>query len=272
MGNTMAPPSIHIEMRAGEGIWDYNDEEPDEYKRPGVARPLVIMDERADYLHQTDKHLAPGELLQRVRSIIDRQRVPVDVFLANARWIKDKSEVRHRIVAQLRSHSYSDVKMIMGLDYMGDWATFNMQVAMQPDPIPPMPPSDSTGTALIIVGIIIAVLGIPALAIIIGILMIPGGLLLAWYGYKMNERSRDKSQQNWLFQQQKRALEKFSRTYKVDDMRLFSTAMKSVFQEVVDDIVERGGTVVRVQGGQGGYFENTAPSTVRKVDAAQTEV
>ena len=74
----------------------------------------------------------------------------------------------------------------------------------------------------------------------------------------------------------KRAIERQSRTYKIDDMRLFCTAMKAVYQAVVDDIVESGAQVVRVDGGRGGYFSGSdtqarGPSA-KLSDAAESEV
>jgi hypothetical protein len=69
---------------------------------------------------------------------------------------------------------------------------------------------------------------------------------------------------------------KMARTFKVDDVRLFHTAMNQVFKAVVDDIVEQGGGVKRLEGGGGELFDHTEMARVaastRVSDAAQLDV
>jgi uncharacterized membrane protein YeaQ/YmgE (transglycosylase-associated protein family) len=291
----------YIEFRASDNIWDIEEDEPAEYKQPRTRRPLRIIDEQSVFLAQTDKHITSEELLERVKNIIESQGVPVDVYLAQARWVNDLDEVRPRIVASLKNHSYSDVKMIMGLDYLGNWATFNMQVGAQPDPIPePITPPRTSDTSpyvlMIVMGVIGAFVGglmfLSGLAksqfsndsslTILGFVIGGGGVALAIAGYinlqnvqqadKMNQGFALKKENEQYVKMMRKAMEKFSRTFKVDDIRLFSTAMRNVFEEVVDDIVERGGTVVREQGGHGGYFEDSSKLVQRKTDAAQIDI
>ena len=64
------------------------------------------------------------------------------------------------------------------------------------------------------------------------------------------------------------------RTYKIDDMRLFSSAMNVVFRAVIDDIVTTdGGKVERVEGGKGGYLNEEGVTKLapmpRQGDAAK---
>jgi hypothetical protein len=287
----------YIEFRASDNVWDIEEDEPGEYKKPKTRRPLRIIDEQSVFLAQTDKHLTPAELLERVKAIIQAQGVPVDVYLAQARWIKDLDEVRPRIVASLKNHSYSDVKMIMGLDYLGNWATFNMQVGSQPEPIPdPIKAAPKTDTSVFVLMIIGGIIGFlfGGTMVLSGLYSNSGGLtslgtiilllstICAIAGFfslqnaqeadRRNQQDASNKENVQYMKMMLKAMEKFSRTFKVDDMRLFSTAMKNVFEAVVDDIVEQGGTVVREKGGQGGYFEDTPRLVQRKTDAAQTDV
>jgi hypothetical protein len=263
-------------MRAGEEIWHFLESEG--AIEPGDARPLVIRDEQVVHLAHTDRYLDPQLLLARVRSILDSQSVPVEVRLVKARWLSDPREVRPRLVASLREHPYSDVKMIMGVDYMGTWASFHLCLGTQPEPIPPKPkwemPYDAIA-ALVLGGVLLLIsfaagsggLGFVALA-------------SAGYGVFRISKSYQEHEARWLAKRTARELEKvverFSRTFKVDDMRLFSTAMREVFKLVVDDIVERGGRVVRIEGGSGGFFRSEAQHKSRSPehlnDAAQAEV
>lgn len=256
-------------MRAGERIWHFT--EPEGEVKPGQRRPLLIMDEQVVHLAHTDKRLEPQELLQRVRSILEMQDVPVDVQLVNTRWLSDAHEVRPRLVASLRNHPYSDIKMIMGVDYMGRWASIQLYLGAEPEPIP-SPQTPKGVIALWVIGgfMVLFGLGLKLGGLsLLGVAFLVGGFW--WY--------RKKSMR-WKAEQHRRALEKaverLSRTFKVDDMRLFCTAMRQVFQAVVDDIVQRGAEVVRIEGGRGGFFqaegiERPAPSP-RRADAAQAEV
>ncbi len=70
-------------------------------------------------------------------------------------------------------------------------------------------------------------------------------------------------------------VEKLSRTFKVDDIRLFAEAMQHVFRAVANDIIKQGAKVVRIEGGSGGFFqsygqEQPAPAT-RRGNAGQSE-
>ena len=150
-----------IEFRASDNIWNFTETEP--FMQPEQRRPVLILDEQTILLSETHKHLSPDELLTRVQSIIKEKQVPVETFIAQSRWINDIFEVRPRIIAALKDHAYSGLKMILGLDYMGNWATLQFQIGMQPDPLPKPPPSVMSANqlpiALIIGGIIAGFIG-----------------------------------------------------------------------------------------------------------------
>jgi hypothetical protein len=261
------PPQPGVEglvMRAGEQIWHFTEREGQ--IEAGKRRPLLIMDEQSVHLCATDRRLESGELLRRAQTIIAAQNVPVEVQLVDARWIGDSREIRPRLVASLKDHSYSDIKMIMGLDYMGAWASFQLLMGIEPGPMPQFQ-RPMLAIILMIGGGLLAVLG---LAVAKSSSLAWLGLGLAGVGLYMYWQSHKR----WDAEQRQRAMQKaterLSRTFKVDDMRLFSMAMQQVFHAVVDDIVERGGKVVQIRGGEGGYFQ--AGRTPRRSDAGEAPV
>lgn len=289
-----ASPSRILEMRAGDGIWHFAEQE--RHVSPGEQRPLVIRDEQVVHLAHTDRELQAEELLQRVKTILDAQSVPVDVELVRAKWMNDSKEARPRLVAQLRNHPYSDIKMIMGVDYMGKWASIQLHLGSEVEPIPkppaqekqPMNPAPlivlGIGGFLLFIALLAGASNSGGAAVLFGFLGIcalaVGGI---WLLADFNQRTNTATQQQLLWQQQQqrqayeKAVERLVRTFKVDDMRLFCTAMRAVFQVVVDDIVQQGGEVVRVEGGKGGFFdgqvaEPAAMPSPRRADAAASGV
>ena len=98
-----------------------------------------MLDEHTVHLSHVDQTITAGRLLERAERIIKAYAVPVEVVLSETRWQSDSTEIRPRIVASLKNHLYSDVKMILGVDYMGRWASIKMYLAVEP-PILPVPP------------------------------------------------------------------------------------------------------------------------------------
>jgi hypothetical protein len=172
---------------------------------------------------------------------------------------------------------------------MGKWASFQLHLGIEPEslPRPPELPSGETPMGPIIcmaVGGILMLVGfamasdrntseVGVASILIGIVLLIGGFVWHNQSKTKTEEMRRLEKERWEAEQRRRQLEKavdrLSRTFKVDDMRLFCTAMHQVFQAVVDDIVQRGAEVVRVEGGSGGYFETGAPArpAPRRADA-----
>lgn len=269
---------MQVVMRAGEHVWPFPDAEGE--ISPDQRRPLIILDEQCVHLAHTTQRLQPQQLADRTRAILAAQNVPVDIKVVEARWFQDAHETRPRLLAALRDHPYGDIKMIMGLDYMGQWASFHLLVGSEPEPIPPRP------AALLPMDVILAY----AVAVIALITAFSGDqhaffsiaamLVSLAYAVVRTARSRKRTERAWELERTKRETEKLterlSRTFKVDDIRLFCTAMRQVFQAVVDDLVQGGGEVVRVEGGQGGFFQGTGLGqtgpAVRRADAAQGEV
>jgi hypothetical protein len=269
-----------IEFRASENIWNYT--EPEFPMQPEQNRPVLILDEEIILLSETHKHLAPEELLTRVQSIIAEKEVPVEAVLTKARWINDYYEVRPRIITSLKNHAYSGIKMILGLDYMGNWATLQFQIGIQPDPMPKPPPavmSANQGPVLLVIGGIIGgLIGLMMTAAGanardgggitgVGILLILGGIVGVICGLVMLNNIQEtidvqrKEREKYEKEQYNRALYKarmaLSRTYKIDDATLFREAMDKVFRQVVDDVIEQGGgKVVReIKGGENTLFD-----------------
>ncbi len=281
-----------LEMRASEGVWHFAETE--RYVAPGERRPLVIRDEQVVHLAHTDRILKPEELLERVTRILEAQSVPVDVQLVRARWMNDSREERPRLVAQLRNHPYSDIKIIMGVDYMGKWASIQLHLAseLQPAPRPPEPVKTPMnpgpllllggGGFLLFLAFASGAAGSPGATVLFGFLGFCGLVAgVIWLVVAQTAQATKATQQReqWQREQQRQAYEKaaerLARTFKVDDMQLFCTAMRAVFQAVVDDIVQQGGEVVRVEGGKGGFFEGQsaeAGPTPRQADAATSGV
>lgn len=271
--------SHFIEFRASDNIWQVEDREP--LMQPEQQRPALIIDEETILFAQTDKHLSPQELLVRVQAFISQQQVPVEAVLVQARWINDYYEVRPRIVAYLKDHAFSGLKMILGLDYMGSWASLQYQIGIQPDPFPKPPPSisvaDSLPLLLIIGGVAAGFVGLLMAAagansrdggglISLGILLLMGGIAGAVGGVHLQSKQKEaishqeRERERYLREQYEvrnyKARMQMSRTYKIDDMKLFQTAMRVVFQAVVDDIVQStGGEIVKeVKGGRSEFY------------------
>lgn len=294
--NGVPPPDGTLVMRAGENIWDF--EEHESAVAPGRERPLLILDEQTIHLARTDKHLTPEELLRRVQTLFREQKVPVDARLLQARWQNDPSEARARIVASLcPPHRYADLKAILGLDYLGQWASvhINLAVAPEPLPVPPLPPSASYwGLIAPVAAFVLSCIAVgnPSLvahwsvgfggsSLVTGGAILLGAVSVAWFFMALTQaaaRSRERYEA-WEAEQrrneQEKLRERLSRTFKVDDARLFATAVRAVFQQVVDDIVQQSprAEVVRVDGGRGGFFSEggltQAAPPARTSDAAQ---
>jgi hypothetical protein len=255
-------------MRASENIWHFIEEEKE--TKPGQRRPLLILDEESTHLSHTDRRLEPEELFERVAHIIDRYEVPVEVSLIQARWLGDEREIRPRLVASLTNHSFSDIKMILGVDYLGKWASIHLCVGTEPEPVKPAWKMPKEVLMILAAGAVAFFIG---MAINRGELLFVGflggaiGAWLAWKSYK-------KSKINQAKEALKRVTERLARTFKYDDIRLFSSAMRVVYKAVVDDIVSMGAKVMRIEGGKGGLFEQEAkePGAPRKKDAATVEV
>lgn len=226
--------------------------------------------------------------LRRVKFIIEEQNVPVDARLVDTRWVSDTTTKRPRVIASLRDHPYSDIKMIMGVDYMGKWASIQLHLGTEPEPMSPEAEDDSwtmpqDAIIALVVGGLFLLLGIAAGSVVLGVL----GFIALVYGLIRAVKSKEMHTKKLLAKKALRLVEKkakewqktaerLSRTFKVDDMRLFCRAMEAVFQRVVDDIVQTGGEVVRVEGGRGGFFESDGADqsvpTPRRVDAAAAGV
>lgn len=283
--STVTVPPLATNGPASGDVLVLREESEDEGEiRPNQRRPLIVLDEQMTHLANTDRRLGLSELLNRVRSIIELQQVPVDVQAVNARWLKDEREIRPRVVASLRNHSFSDVKIVMGVDYMGRWASIKLYVGMEPDPIPSeptepawSPPPD--GIIALIIGGLLFIFGLTGSfgAILLSFPALIYGGVRIYNSYKLHlakialEKTKHLAEQ--AYKKIKREKELRSRTFKIDDMALFCTAMRQVFQAVIDDIVEHGAEVVRVKGGSGGLFQPEGVEPMpRTSNAAEAEV
>jgi hypothetical protein len=94
-----------------------------------------------------------------------------------------------------------------------------------------------------------------------GILLLIGGIAAIVGGINLQSQesarisSEQREKERYEREQYKRLIEKanmkLSRTFKIDDKRLFQTAMSQVFKQVVDDIVQSGGQIVKeIKGGR----------------------
>lgn len=275
--SSSAPASEVLVLRAGENVWHFEEEEG--RVQPGQRRPLLILDEQSVHLSHTDRRLEPETLLRRVQSILGKQGVPVSVTLIPTRWLRDGRETRPRLVAWLPGHPYGDIKLLLGVDYLGSWASIQMHVGVEPEALPPGPPP-APGWTPPWDGILAIIGGVLLLMVLIGIFPLAYGIWrLVTSKKKFDAKQIEdgvRRQQEQAQRERKRAMERMSRTFKVDDMRLFCSAMKSVFQTVVDDIVEQGGEVTRIEGGQGGFFQTEGLAQVgtpiHRTDAAELGV
>ncbi|MEL6612104.1 MAG: hypothetical protein AAFQ53_08425, partial [Bacteroidota bacterium] len=189
-----------------------------EFTSISKSPPLAIADEVSVHLAHTAKRLEPEQLLVRVQEILSESEVPVDVVLAQASWKGDLGESRPRLMASLRDHSFSDIRMMLGVDYLGRWASIQMMLGVQPEGTEPWKMPRYALWCMIIGG----VLTITIVAAIVGIpLLLFGG----WAAYSNYKKHLAQNAMNKLA----RAFARLKRTYKVDDMRLFCSAMTAVF-------------------------------------------
>lgn len=285
---TRLPAGETLLLRATTDIWHADDPEGSvAYDR---TRPLVIVDEQVTHLAHTDKALPARELLERAHTALEAASVPVDVALRSVAWIRDPLQARPRLVASLRDHPYSDLKLLFGVDYLGRWASLQMHVAFQPEPLR----AGVSGLLRFLGWLCLALsLFLPLLATVGLSLMssaltysqaeslealrtwsFPLGFLCFVTGLVLLAVARNRERREEA-ERRARLSARMARTFAVDDMRLFASAMQEVFQTVVDDIVSQGGEVVRVTGGQGGFFEAAGLAQAvpeRRSDAALASV
>lgn len=269
----------YVEFRASDNIWNFTESEPTLV--PEQRRPVLILDEQTILLDETSKHLSYEELLARVQQIIHEKNVPIESYIAQARWVNDQYEVRPRIIAELRDHAYSGLKMVLALDYMGNWATLQFQIGMQPDAIPKPPPSVSSGSQtpqlLMVFGGIFGVIGMLMTVAGFGgnsggiglgglVMMLSGGAMFFAGLQQFNQMNQNidlqkKERERVAREQYQQALYKarmeLFRTFKIDDAHLFREAMEKVFKQVVDDIIAHGGgkIVKEIKGGDDSMFD-----------------
>jgi hypothetical protein len=219
------------------------------------------------------------------KSFFSEYEVPVQVELETACWQSDKREGRPRIIASLFDHAYSDYKMIFGVDYLGRWASIKMYLAVEPPILPHVPALQEPPGFTPIGTIFMVIIGLVALFLMppLGVALLVGAIFVwRWEQkkYKAGQREVRQKYQEELAQQkaeveEQAQIKSLFRTYKIDDMRLFSSAMNVVFQAVVDDIIKKDGAKVeRVEGGKGGFLSEDGVTSMapapKKSDAADT--
>ena len=270
-------------LRPSANIWDSTERE--DHIAPGQRRPFLVLDEQTVHLSHTDRKLEPEELLQRVQHLIALYQVPVRVELETACWQSDRGEGRPRIIASLFEHAYSDYKMILGVDYLGRWASIKMYLAVEPPILPPVPapqaPPGFTPTGAICLAMIAIV------AFFVNPLMAIAFLVGAFFVWRWElarhqesqKEARQKYESELVLQkaevEAQAQMKSLFRTYKIDDMRLFASAMNTVFRAVIDDIITKDGAKVeRVEGGKGGFLSEDGVTSMapapKKSDAADT--
>ena len=234
--------------------------------KEGERRPFRVVNESAVHLSSTTQQVTNAEVGDEVPASGARLGVPVDVELVKARWAWDfDKEERERVVASLREgHRFADVKMILGVDYLGTWATIHMTLAAEPAqaPQPPPPPKGRSfrPAGYLFLGSVVAfVLGmlisssVGTMLTVAGILGVLFSVAVAFFIVNSNNNARAAANRKWRMEQAEkqefRQLQRIARTFKDDDLRLFRSAMEEVFKFVVDGIQKRGGEVVqRIEG------------------------
>lgn len=252
-GATLAPKASSfgetLIMRASEKIWDFTESEGD--VRPAQRRPTIVLDEQSTHLSHTDQKLSMTTLHERINRIVRLHEVPVEINLVRAQWINDAKESRERIVASLSNHMFNDIKVIFGLDYMGKWASIHITVGMEPTPVEEFKFPEWIKIVLAAAGVCLLIgLGMDKQSITTLAIVLAG--FSVWSYFKAKRKH-----EGGMVAAAQRLSERMSRTYKIDDVRLFCTAMNTVYKAVVDDIVQTGAKVIRVAGGHGGYLGDT---------------
>lgn len=290
-------------LRAGDAMWHF--EEAEIPVPPGAKRALLILDEQSVHLARTDWYIPAEELLRRVEAIIRAQRAPVTARLLQTRWQNDAREQRPRIVAALtQPHPYADIKAVLGVDYLGEWASVHICLGVEPEPLP-IPPERPKFplwylvapaimlVCCVLIGVYVSQngysLGYSTAYGLLGMAALGTLASIGWFiravvsGFARLQRWQEEWEAEQRRKEQEKLRERLSRTFKVDDARLFASAMREVFQQVVDDIVResKAAEVVRIEGGQGGFFTGTnstegvasvTDSGPRRSDAAMAAV
>ena len=109
LGNLEPLETMRQNVRRIQAIaGDWTPEQFDRSYAPGkwTARQILT------HLAHTDRQLLPEELLQRARAVLAAQEVPVELQMLPVAWLRDPHETRHRLVAALSRHAYSDIKLL----------------------------------------------------------------------------------------------------------------------------------------------------------------
>ena len=242
----------------------------------GEDPPMVIVAEKATYLSNTTYRLEPNLLLERVQAHILEADVPVEVQLVDSRWVGDAEEHRPRLIAFMRSHRFSETRMVLGVDYLGKWAAVQMSLGIQPESAPSFKASDLV-KYLAFGGLISFLLSMIVMNVseTLGAFMMLIGVVLLGFALFRYNKEKNRHHKGIADRKYSQASARLSRSFKTDDMHLFCTAMEDIFKHVVNDIVSQGAEVVRVDVKGEGFFQSpneAAKPVARTSNAADSEV
>lgn len=259
-------PAEHVLLRARK-----EDEIP---VAPGLRRPMVVLREEHQTFVITTQLLSADRILRNVKDFVTAQRVPVDTRVVKAWWQNDQSDIRERVMVSLIGHRYSDIKMLVGVDYMGNWASVHYLIAVEPPPypVPPDTPSEPVSESSSRYGLIIMGIGVilwmmasasnsSPLSATGGLVFVSGILILIYEASSTNSAHQralqewradcDRIHREWELRHIQQAQEnqrlRAARTFKDDDVRLFTECMDTIFRVIVSDIEkDLGGRLVKV--------------------------
>ncbi|KPQ31553.1 MAG: hypothetical protein HLUCCA11_23510 [Phormidesmis priestleyi Ana] len=215
---------------------------------------------------------------------LGKERTPIEMFFAeNACWIIEglqgrrarvDNDLRARVVATLKGSPYTDMQFIAGIDYFGDsnWADVQMMLIVQPQKIeiPPKPsqPQKPNAEPLIpnVMLAIVAIFAAPWLLgsvfmKIIGLLVLGGTIFLFLQSNENVQRAnrrygdmistyeqkltRWEADHNEIIRDKEELTDhRLSRSFKLDDLRVFHTVMvRSVAALVNKHLIEKGAVV-----------------------------
>jgi hypothetical protein len=221
--------------------------------KPYCLKQDRIIDDVFWNLANVKKAMDIEELLDAFSNIIDEEGLPLEMEFLEAHWRADPDETRKRIMVSLKDHLWRNIKILVGLDYMGKkkkWLQIQMLLIDDPyftrinNPL-------STGAIWAILGIpllIFSALYSDPLAIFTAGL---GLAALGYYAFRKHKAfavNRERHQQIDRFAKEIHL--KSNRTYKIDDVRQFSGAMQKVIVMTIErylymnekvDVVNTGG-------------------------------
>jgi len=225
--------------------------------KPYILKKERVVDDIFWNLAKVDRVLDVEQLHEAIEQTISDEGLPINMEFLDAQWKVDPDEKRKRIMVSLKDHLWRNIKIIIGLDYMGSkksWLQIQMLLVDDPYFTKILFPK-KTGIFWAILSILLMTYG--ALYIMpYGFIADALGLVSLWYYLKTKHKAFK------INQERSKQIDKFvkeidmksNRTFKSDDVRLFAGAMKKVMLMTIDKYLNEEVEIIDTVSKGGGFF------------------